>query len=712
MFKKLIFTPLLNFTIKTKLNFSFVALMLVVVIGSGLFIHQGYEQKEVVSQVFMESTPIINHLQHIHSGLTELSAMSGLYLLTREMEYKNNYHEALKTIGTHLSALEGKKDSHSELVQSLAVVKEKLQQLDKSFINVMAIGTNDSLNQPALKLAAEEIGPLFNQVLQITSSMINSEDDAEEFSPLRQKILKTIYEIRVQWLNISRNITVYLTYRGKLFAEEFPYQLTQLNEKLNLLSQLQDDLTFEQATGLEELLGVYVAYRKAVELLVPLHYSDGWRKDSQLIRNELGPLLKAIQHDVDTIVTKEQERVAFEIENLLADNERFTRKTIVLAAIGVLFTIGLMILLKLLVSQRLTSTQKAMHEISSGGGLGHSLDETGKDELSEVAADFNLFVSKIKRVVDLVIFSSSNLASEANKMSTITECALDLSNSQETKVSEVSTINSEMSDQVAAIATNAGEAAKSIEEAKSVAENGRDIVKQATESVQKIASEVDNSTVVVKQLAEETHSISTVIEVIQSISEQTNLLALNAAIEAARAGESGRGFAVVADEVRSLSHKIQDETITIKDKIEHLQEAANSVVQKMASMQEDTEITVDLSSQTGNAFDDIVRDITTVTAMNLQNAEATEQQRKNNEKVNASLTQLTIMSQTMAKTSQDAFSSGNEFKIMSEQLKDIVQQFIHTPTNEEPSVASLDTDETKAKSDNRPSHDSSEVELF
>jgi len=711
MFKKLFIIPLLNYTIKTKLNFSFVAFILVVVIGSGLFIHQGYEQKDVVTKVTMESSPIINRLQSIRAGLTELSAMSGLYLLTREAVYKENYHQALTTLQEHISILEGRKNTHSELVESLAKIKIKLVQLNESFLNVMAVGTNESLNKPALKLAADDIGPLFNQVLQVTSSMISSEEDAEELTPTRQKVLQTIYEIRMQWLNISRNITVYLTYRGKLFAEEFPYQLTQLKEKLNTLSDLEEHLTFEQATGLEELQLVYASYREALEKLVPLHFSDGWRKDSQLIRNELGPLLKAIQLDVDEIVNEEQAQGALQIKNLLEDNDSFTQKTIFLVIISVLGTILLIILLRLLVSERLTSTQKAMHEISSGGGLGYTLDETGKDELSELAADFNLFVSKIKTVVDLVIFASTNLAQEANKMSTITECALDLSKSQEDKVAEVSMVNTEMSEQVIAIASNASAAAQSIEEAKTVAENGQDMVKQAIESVQIIASEVENSSLVVKELAEETNSISTVIGVIQSISEQTNLLALNAAIEAARAGESGRGFAVVADEVRSLSHKIQGETITIKEKIEHLQKAAHSVVQKMDSMQENTEKTVLVSSQAGGAFDNIVNDIAKVTAMNLQNAQATEQQRKNNEKVSATLTHLSIMSQTMAKTSQDAFNSGNEFKIMAEQLKDIVQQFIHTPVELEQS-ASGNEQSTESKMDDNKPKESNDVELF
>ena len=154
-------------------------------------------------------------------------------------------------------------------------------------------------------------------------------------------------------------------------------------------------------------------------------------------------------------------------------------------------------------------------------------------------------------------------------------------NAEET--SHQATLASGAAEQVSAnaqaLATAVEQFEASIKEISGNATNAATVAGTAVEAAQQT-----NTTIT--KLGESSAEIGDVIKVINSIAEQTNLLALNATIEAARAGEAGKGFAVVANEVKELAKETSKATEDIVQKIGTIQVDTNDAVDAIGKVSE------------------------------------------------------------------------------------------------------------------------------
>ncbi len=657
-------------SIKLKLWGSYTS-FIVLVIVLGIASTWGFSHsKSTIMELMQNSYPTMVKTMKINTDLEELSKLIGLYLLSKNNEYKTSYNKIFVQINNKAAEL-GQRSNQPEVAKQYKLLQDKVAKLKMKVADIVKQTLNDLDNQPALRYAEKNLGPYNKEFLQQSSIMIDSEREAEN-EPVRKEILIGLFKLRSAWLQLTRSVTVYLSYRTEASYAALEQAKSRVEDYVNLGETYIDDLTFEEETGLEEVKRIFTEYSNHLKILRNIHSGDKWRLDTYLVKTVLAPALKDINQLLAMIVKNQQAEFNVSTDSLFTSIDTISNTISIIILFGVAGSILLMILMAKMISSRIQASTEAMKQICAGGGLSNSLDDSGKDELACLAFYFNQFVEQIRNIVGQVTNSSDDISSSSTKMRNIAETTKALSNTQAKKIESISNEIIEMSGHVDNVLESAEDAKAAVVEANKKARDGHEIINRAVTSIKDISIEVNNASRVISSLQQDAENIEKVMDVIHSISEQTNLLALNAAIEAARAGEAGRGFAVVADEVRSLSHKIQQETVTIRENVDKLQKGTQMVVDEVKQTSKITDKAADLATHAGDAFEYIVNEIQTVTEMNMRITDVTNRQNESNIKINETLMTLQIMSKTSAETAHDVSISSSDYEILAERLHDAV----------------------------------------
>ena len=176
----------------------------------------------------------------------------------------------------------------------------------------------------------------------------------------------------------------------------------------------------------------------------------------------------------------------------------------------------------------------------------------------------------------------------------------------------------------------------------------------ARETAEKVDETAKRAVVAMRNIEASSKEMNEIITTIDGLAFQTNLLALNAGVEAARAGESGAGFAVVATEVRHLAQRSA--------------EAANSIRQLVATSSAQITEGVSLVENSGEALRQIVNEVSEVSGLMDEIAEAAGRQASGLTEISEMVTSMDTTTQQNAAMVEESTASSRNLNAETERL--------------------------------------------
>lgn len=315
-----------------------------------------------------------------------------------------------------------------------------------------------------------------------------------------------------------------------------------------------------------------------------------------------------------------------------------------------------------------------MHKMTNGDYTS-KIDVNRNDEIGTLQRSLQEMQVQMSAMVSDILSTSAELATAANQLSISSKHVAEGSTHQSQAATSMASTIEELTVSIDRLSENAEEARSVSTSSNDTAQRGAEVIQLAGNEMHNINHTVTGAANEIRQLGELSGQISSIIQTIQEIADQTNLLALNAAIEAARAGEQGRGFAVVADEVRGLAARTSTSAQEITQTIDKIQERTHLSVETMESGVKQVEQGASLSSQAGEAIQDISAGSQRVVEVFSDISDMLREQAQASTDIARNVEDIAQMAEENSGSVTQVASAATELSDMADNLKGMISKF-------------------------------------
>ncbi|SON48478.1 methyl-accepting chemotaxis protein [Vibrio tapetis] len=481
--------------------------------------------------------------------------------------------EQRKKVDTHASNLLGSQSLHiapkltQDLIQNvrqqLGDLNEVRRQVDTLKPTLSPFSYYSNINQLAIDNAALLLSQISTpEVSRLGESLIAVMTMKERAGQVRGA-LNGVFARKSATAGLYSNIQNYL--ESGHYAQRNA-TLTMPSEFINELNKAEANSAWQQV---EDVQRDFLAQKNTLDRVEGPQASSWFAAATSRIKLING-VRNLIQQKMITLSVSEQNEATY--------NKYLTLTTTLILSLALIFS--LFICVRMLRST-VGSATKTLAIMSQNRDLSQSLDESGKDEISQISTSVNQLTTNIRVLLGGVTDTNAN---SLEKLESIVSGSQHLvRSSQETsgKCANIAAAMTQLTQSSTDIAGSANSASLETEKMNQQVEQCLTQSETSFDNVQSLSNQIDETQQCMEELEKDAQSVSSIVSTIGSISEQTNLLALNAAIESARAGEHGRGFAVVSSEVRDLAQRSKEATEDISALLDKISTNTARAVENM-----------------------------------------------------------------------------------------------------------------------------------